>query len=86
MRTQIKKWGNSLALRIPRAFAKEIGAVKGTHVNMTIENDTLVIRVAKPKKCRCDLQKLIDGITEENRHPEMDWGPPVATKFSKSPA
>jgi len=52
MRTKFVKWGNSLALRIPNAFAKEIGAVKDKAADMTIENGALVVRVAKQRKKR----------------------------------
>jgi len=50
MRTKFVKWGNSLALRIPSAFAKEIGAAKGKGADMTVENGALVIRVAKQRR------------------------------------
>ena len=52
MRTKFVKWGNSLALRIPSAFAKEIDAVKGTPADMTVKNGTLVIRAAKQRRKR----------------------------------
>jgi antitoxin MazE len=43
---------------------------------MTTENNELAINAAKSKKRRrYDLEHLIDGITEENRHSEVDWGP-----------
>ena len=52
MRTKFVKWGNSLALRIPSAFAKEIGAAKGTPADMTVKNGTLVIKAAKQRRKR----------------------------------
>jgi antitoxin MazE len=43
---------------------------------MTTENDALAINAAKSKKRRrYDLERLIEGITEENQHSEIDWGP-----------
>ncbi len=74
MRSEFQKWGNSLALRIPSAFAKEIGAADGQPVDMTIKDGALVVRVAARK--RYALEELVDAITEENRHGETDWGPP----------
>jgi antitoxin MazE len=80
MRTEFQKWGNSLALRVPSAFAKEIGAVEGQAVDMTIENGSLVVKVTTRKRRRYTLEQLIDSITEENRHGETNWGPPVGNE------
>ncbi len=78
MRTEFLKWGNSLALRVPSAFAKELGAAEGKKAEMTVENGALVVKVAAPKKRRrYSLEQLIEQITE-NRHPEIDWDKAVA--------
>jgi DNA-binding phage protein len=37
---------------------------------------TVSARHGSKKRCRYTLEKLIGGMTEENRHPEIDWGPP----------
>jgi len=50
MQTKFVKWGNSLALRIPSAFAKEIGAAKGKGADMTIKNGALVIKAARSRR------------------------------------
>jgi len=77
MRIEFLKWGNSLALRVPKAFAQEVGAAEGKRADLTVENGALVVRVARPKKRRrYALENLVDGITEENRNPEADWGRP----------
>ena len=82
MKTEFLKWGNSLALRVPSAFAKELGASEGKLAEMTIEDGALVIKVAKPRRHRrYRLEDLIVGITEENRHGELDWGRPVGKEI-----
>jgi antitoxin MazE len=81
VRTEFVKWGNSLALRVPSAFAKEVGAAEGKRAEMTVENGALVVKVARAKRRRYNLEKLIAGITKENRHPEIDWGPPVGDEI-----
>jgi len=73
MKIEFLKWGNSLALRVPKAFAEEIGAAEGRRADLKVENGALVIKVAT-KRRRYVLEHLIDGITEENRHRETDWG------------
>jgi antitoxin MazE len=77
METEFLKWGNSLALRVPKAFAQEVGATEGKRATMTVENGVLIVRVVKAKKRRrYSLEQLTNGITKENRHSEIDWGPP----------
>ena len=81
MKTEFLKWGNSLALRVPRAFAEEVGAAEGRRAEMTVENGVLVVKVAKPRKRRrYRLEDLIVGITQESYHREIDWGPPVGNE------
>jgi antitoxin MazE len=75
MKVAFLKWGNSLALRVPKAFAQEVGAAEGKPADLTVENGALVVKVVK-KRRRYALEGLIDGITEENRHTASDWGAP----------
>jgi antitoxin MazE len=73
MRIEIKKWGNSLALRIPDMFAKELGVSEGTPADLRIENGKLVLEPISPfPKYR--LEDLVASITDVNRHEEVDWG------------
>jgi antitoxin MazE len=81
MKTKFVKWGNSLALRIHATFAKEVGASEGRSVEMTVEGDALIVKVARPKRRRrYSLGELIEGITPENYHAEVEWGPPVGNE------
>jgi antitoxin MazE len=43
MKTTIQKWGNSLAVKIPRVFADEIHLDESSTVDLTINSGTLVI-------------------------------------------
>jgi antitoxin MazE len=77
MKTEFVKWGNGLALRIPATFAHEVGASEGKCAEMTVEDDALIVKVARPKhRRRYSLGELIEGITPENYHSEIEWGPP----------
>jgi len=71
MLTKVQKWGNSLAVRIPSAFAKEIGLYPDTEVELKLEDNRLVIVPNNRKK---QLEKLLKQITPENLHSEVDWG------------
>ena len=74
MQTTIQQWGNSLALRIPKAFAHQTSIKKGSAVSLSLENGCLVVRPLKPRKY--SLKELVSKITPQNRHPETDWGKP----------
>lgn len=75
MRTKVQKWGNSLALRIPKTFAEELQIVSEAIVELTLEDGKLVI--APPAGDVYQLEQLLDRITADNRHEESDWGAPV---------
>lgn len=59
MTTKIQKWGNSLAVRIPKEILRELGWREGTEVSFTVEDGNLVIsRYKKPTKAiplKCNL-------------------------------
>ena len=72
MRTRIQKWGNSLALRIPKSFALEIGIQRETSVDVSLSDGKLMIApVANPKP---SLKQLLEKVTEENLHHEIETG------------
>jgi antitoxin MazE len=79
MTTRVHKWGNSLALRIPKPFAEEAGLEPDSVVDITVKDGSLLI-TPTPKRKR-QLQELLSGITEENRHGETDWGKPVGREI-----
>ncbi len=79
MPAQITKWGNSLAVRLPRRVAEEAKLKQG---------DTLDIVVAgtgklelRARKVRVTLAALLDRITPENLHDASDWGAPVGKEI-----
>jgi antitoxin MazE len=77
--TRLQKWGNSLAVRIPKGFAEELGIGEESQIEIKLIDSSIVIR---PKlRTIPSLKELVAGITEENRHPEYDWGPPVGKEI-----
>lgn len=68
----VKKWGNSLAVRIPQSLAKEICLAEGTEINLGVVDGNLVIKPRSRK--RYSLDELIKGITPDNLHAEIDSG------------
>lgn len=74
MRSRISKWGNSLAMRLPRALAEEAGLSDGSDVEITLQDGRIVIAPIGPEY---QLDELVEGITSENRPTETDWGRPA---------
>lgn len=75
MTTTVQKWGNSLALRIPCAIAKDVHLHKGSVVEVAVVEGNMVL---KPKgECKYSLSKMLKGVTRENRHSEQYWGGPA---------
>jgi antitoxin MazE len=73
MNATIQKWGNSLALRLPKALAEEAKMMEGTQVELLRTTDGLLLKARTRPRYR--LAKLVAGISARNRHSETDWGP-----------
>jgi antitoxin MazE len=70
--TQVAKWGNSLAIRIPRTLAQDAHLAEGDRLSLDLAEDgSIVLRSTRRKYT---LRELVDGITPRNRHRETDWG------------
>lgn len=72
--SRITKWGNSLAVRIPLAIAKQAGLAEGDSVNLALDRKGGI--VLRPARRKYVLSELVARITPKNRHRETDWGPP----------
>ena len=75
MKVQVQKWGNSLALRIPKSFAVESNIAQGSTVEVSLENGRIVVfPVAEPE---LSLDEMLAQITAENLHGEVKTGSSV---------
>lgn len=74
MKTQIAKWGNSIAVRIPKTVAEAAKLRPGDRLEMAVE-DSGVVRMRK-KEGKLSLKELVRGITAGNAHTETDWDEP----------
>ena len=72
MVTTVAKWGNSLAVRIPQNLAKEMHLLEGAEIELGVVNGALVIKPRRRK--RYSLDELVEGITPENLHAEVEDG------------
>lgn len=79
MKTQVQKWGNSLALRIPKSFASETGIERDTSVEISLVDGKLVI--TPDAKEGPTLSQLLAKVTRENIHHEVDAGPAAGNEI-----
>ena len=70
MEAKIQKWGNSLGIRIPMLFLKDLSLGNGSVVEIEEENDRIVIKLSK----KVELESLLSRISDDNLHSETDWG------------
>jgi antitoxin MazE len=77
-KTRVMKWGNSLAVRIPKAVAERAGLQEGDPILIDAMNGHVEFRAAERIPT---LEELVAQITPKNRHKEMDWGPDVGEEI-----
>lgn len=78
-KTQIAKWGNSLAVRLPRQIIESARLREGDPLSLSVGNDGAVI--IRPAHQKYRLEDLVAGINSGNRHDETDWGGPVGKEL-----
>lgn len=77
MQTRIQKWGNSLAIRIPKPFALEVGLEQNSLVIVSVSEGKLVLEPVKPSY---SLEELLAQVTEDNLRQEIETGPAVGSE------
>ena len=79
MLTKAQKWGNSLAVRLPKTVAEECGIEADTPVEIVREDNVIVIRPVRAKGISLDT--LLAGVTKENIHSEVLTGRPAGKEI-----
>lgn len=72
--TTVQKWGNSLAVRIPKDVADRIEIHQGSELEMSVVDDKNITLVPKQKPKKYSLTELLSKCRPENRHDEIDFG------------
>jgi antitoxin MazE len=72
MVTKIQQWGNSLGVRIPKAFAEEAQVSAGSAVEISVEGGSLIVRPISARKYK--LNELLAGVKPRNLHREVSTG------------
>ena len=74
---QVKKWGNSLAVRLPKDISKALSVQNNSFLELELVGDGLLL---KPKKSS-ELDKLISQINPQNLHAEIKTGKSVGNEI-----
>ncbi|HWM90121.1 MAG TPA: AbrB/MazE/SpoVT family DNA-binding domain-containing protein [Thermoanaerobaculia bacterium] len=78
MQSKIQRWGNSLAVRIPKAFALDVGLEEDAAVELSVSDGDLIISPIEPRSFT--LSQLLAQITDDNLHQEVETGPAVGNE------
>ena len=80
MQTRVQLWGNSLAMRIPKSFAIEVGLVDNALVDIRLVDGQLIVKpIIQPE---FTLEQLLTEVTEDNLHGEINTGLAMGSNFS----
>ncbi len=74
MTIKIARWGNSLGIRIPKQIAEQVKLNEGDEIEISTDENRLILI---PQKKKYTLEELLDGMTDEHLHSEVDWGESV---------
>lgn len=81
MQTQtVKKWGNSLGIRIPFKVAQELKLSEGSEVECVVADGNIVVKPIKRRR-KYTLKELVDAMPLYADHEEIDFGPPVGEEI-----
>lgn len=75
METKAQKWGNSLAIRVPKGIAQQAGVSVNDPLDIEVSGGVIVLKPRRRQKYR--LNDLLKEITKENMHDEIEFGAPV---------
>ena len=75
MKTTTQKWGNSLAIRVPKRVAEEAGLWEKDAVEIDVRKGTRVVRPHLRRVYR--LEDLLKRITSRNVHKGIEFSGPV---------
>lgn len=79
MKTTAQKWGNSLAIRVPKSVAMQLGLKAQDHLEIEVHEGNVVLRPHLRRVYR--LHDLVKRITPKNVHDEIDTGFPIGREI-----
>jgi antitoxin MazE len=82
MRTSVKRWGNSAAVRIPASVMEAADIHLEDVVDISEKEGEIILKPVRSKGF--DLDDLVDGINPGNLHEPIDFGPPQGKELSNT--
>ena len=79
METVLKKWGNSVGVRLPSSVLKQVRLRENQRVEVLAKKGAIVIKPSKSRRYR--LSEFLAAITSENRHAPVEFGAPVGREL-----
>ena len=79
MHVRVQKWGNSLAVRIPKPLAEDAEVKEGTILNLAVSEGMVVATPVHKRKW--SLQRLLAKVNKKNLYAEVDFGPSVGREI-----
>jgi len=79
MQIVLKKWGNSVALRLPSHVLKEANLTENQRVQLSTKKGAILIKPLRSR--RYTLAELVERISPTNRHDSMEFGSPVGREL-----
>jgi antitoxin MazE len=79
MQVRVQKWGNSLAVRIPKPLAEDAAVKEGTVLNLAVSEGKVIAVPVRKKKL--SLKQMLAQVTRKNLHAEVDFGSAVGREI-----
>lgn len=79
MKTRMQKWGNSMAMRIPKHIVEELGLEEGTEVEISVEDRRIIVSPVQP--LTYDLAQILKKVNSRNIHAEVEWSASVGKEL-----
>ncbi|HRS02466.1 MAG TPA: AbrB/MazE/SpoVT family DNA-binding domain-containing protein [Bacteroidota bacterium] len=79
METRVKKWGNSLAIRVPQAIASQINITEGSKIKLILKKN--MIEIIPTESREYHLNNLLQAVTKENQHKEISTDSPIGKEI-----
>ena len=79
MLTKISKWGNSLAIRIPKSIAGDANLKLNRPVDLIVKDGVIVLKPVEI--ARVSLKSLVEQVREDQLHGEIETGSPAGREI-----
>lgn len=68
MKTEIKKWGNSLGFRLPKGIVEQLNLRDGSAVELELVTGGVLLKPTKLRRSRYNIEELLEGVSRDSIH------------------